>query len=491
MVKNSYSKILMLGCLILFSVQIGGCAGEITSGKIENQKFTHYVKSSFVEYKKKASVEDIQEKIKSGKTVHSDIRIKDVALTDFIRVAFSEVFKRPYVLDRSIENLNKKIDVEISRTDSKNLFSVVVGMIEKMGVDVEDLDGVMLFTVRSSTDGNNNIIVDAKGSVDTKNSDVKPTSPKARNAVNVPSDCIYTYQPIFSRAGDIAKTLNDLVNSNNAKIIVNEATNIVIFKTSFQERRSITKLLRKLDERQKQIAVDVTVAEVSLIDDLSIGLEGFLKSNILSIDVGKVVNNGYGLTGSVFVSDWLKAVVQMGQKKGLIRINSNPYMLIADGTKSSIEIGSEHPILTSQKSSTDTAVLSTVEYRKTGIILSLAPVVSGDDVHLASSIELSEGQKNETSTINSPSILSRKIKSDVILKSGQSLIVGGLISDSINQTDSYFPSAFKYFGFQTGKAHSNNRTELIVILNVMVLKDTHTEEYFNTLKKKYQNHSIM
>lgn len=469
------------GCMIVLCVILSGCAVSMKETNTESN-FTHYVKSSFVEYKKKSMVEDVQEKIKFGKPVYSDIRIKDVALTDFIRVTFSEVFKRPYILDRSIEELNKKIDVEISKSDSKNLFSVIIGMIEKMGVEVEDIDGVMLFTARENNGYKNSY---------SKNEDVKQTSSGRKDKNNVvPSDCIYTYRPVYSRAVDISKTLKDIVESDSSKIIVNENTNIIIFKTSFKERRSIVKLLRSLDERQKQIAVDVIVAEVSLVDDLSIGLEGFLQTNLLQIDAGKTVNNGYGLTGSIFISDWLKAVVQMGEKKGLIRINSNPYMLIADGTKSSIEIGSEYPILTSEKSTTDTAVLSTVEYRKTGIILSLAPVVSGDDVHLSSSIELSEGQKNETSTINSPSILSRKIKSDVILSSGQSLVVGGLISESQDKTDTFLPPVFKNIGFKTGKAYNNNRTELIVILNVLVLKDANTEQYFSILRNKYQNHKI-
>ncbi len=472
--------------MILLVVLSSGCA--VGQGSKEKEiSFNHYVKTSYKKYLKKNNIEDVQEKIKSGKSVNAEIRIKDAALTDFIRVCFAEVFNRPYVLDRSIENMNKRVDVEISKSNSSNMFDVIINTIEKMGVDVEDCDGVIIFTLRQTENNNTG---NYSNSESKDNTQVKYNSNHGKEISGVPSDCVYTYRPVYSRAVDLSRTLKEFVNLEKSKIIVNENTNLVIFKTNYSERRSIIKLLRKLDQRQKQIAVDVVVAEVSLIDDLSVGLEGFLQTSLLSIEGGKTINNGFGLTGSIFISDWLKAVVQMGEKNGLIRINSNPYMLIADGTKSSIEIGSEHPILTSQKSSSDTAVLSTVEYRKTGIILSLEPVVSGEDVHLSSMIELSEGQKNETSAINSPSILSRKIKSDVILRSGQSLIVGGLITETQNKSETFFPLIIKDRAFYTGKSRNNNRTELIVILNVNVLHDSDSKNYYELLKSKYQYHKI-
>ena len=71
----------------------------------------------------------------------------------------------------------------------------------------------------------------------------------------------------------------------------------------------IVKLLRIIDEKQKLIACDVTLAEITLSGDLSIGLQGFLKNlNVFEFNIGINQNNNFGLTGSILSGDGLKAV---------------------------------------------------------------------------------------------------------------------------------------------------------------------------------------
>jgi type II secretory pathway component GspD/PulD (secretin) len=457
-----------------------GCVAMDNSIRTNADKFSHEIKKMVLQKKKFPGIVEIAGKDNQGKVFKSSvIHIKEVKLEDFVKVVFTEILKYPYVMDRGIEFLDKKVDVEIAKAaDVKNLYAVVVSLLEKSGIEVEDVEGVLVLTVKEKENENR---------FDT--SEDKKNEKKTERAV--PSDCVYTYKPLFVRAVDLEKSLTGILANEKSKILINETNNCLIFRSTEKERRAIVKLLKVLDEQQKQVAVDVTLAEVSLVGDLSIGLEGFLHSNLISIEAGATANNGYGLTGSIMVSDWLKAIIQMGQKNGMINIRSNPYLVIADGSSSSIEIGSEYPILSSVKSSGDTSVINSVEYRKTGILLNIKPIVSGESVHLVSSIELSEGQKNEISSIQSPSILNRKIQSSVILESGQSLIIGGLISDSKTKDEMFFPGILGKIHLQTGKSETFSRVEIIVVLHVSVIsKEKDYDTWFERLAVKYENQNV-
>lgn len=461
-------------CVLFFL--LSGCAGLNVN---DNNSFSHDVELVLKSQALSSSVQEIQSKAHfSKKHKSADITIKDVALEDFVKVVFSEILKIPHVLSRDIVAMNKRVDVLIPAScASYSLFSVVVAILEKNGVEIEDVEGVLVLSVRQSFDSKRGGALQGDS---------------GSSAVKVLADCIYSFRPVFSRAVDIQKALLPLINSENAQVIVHENTNTLIFKTSQREKRSIFKLLRILDHKQKQVSIDVTVAEVSMTDDLSYGLEGFLNSSLLGVKIAPVSSIGYGLTSSIFISDWLKLIVNMGEKKGLIKVKANPYLLISDGSVSSITIGNEYPVLTQQKSSGNSSdIINSIEYRKTGIVLNITPVISGDDVHLDSTIELSEGQKNDLTTIQSPAILTRKVKSSVVVPSGQSLIVGGLISESVNKTDSFLPFVrFRGDGVQIGQNDSVSRSELVIILNVLIVDEKNVGDWFKYLSDKYDHHEI-
>jgi len=456
---------------------LSGCSIPVL--KPDNDKFTLAVKKLISEKRKQPVLTEIQGKPSRIGAGYSTIHIKNVALEDFIRVVFSEALKYPYVLDLDVVNLQKRIDVEIlSRYTRAELFSVVLAILEKSGCEVEDIEGVLVISLRPGGTGLN-------GGYDNQGQGGKKE--KELPLANV----IYSYQPLYARAIDLQKSIRELITSDQSRVILHEANNSLIIKSTAQEKRSVARLLRILDQRQKQIGVDVTIAEVTLSGDLSMGLEAFFHSGLVDIKTGPVPNNGLGITANLFVSDFVKAVIQMGEKQGLITIKSNPYLLISDGSKSTIAVGSEYPIMTSQKTAQgeDTAIYNEIEYRKTGIILSLLPIVSGGDVHLTSIIELSEGQKNEISSIDSPAILTRRIESAVIMESGQTLIVGGLISEIQDKNNTFFPGV-KGRGLLTGKAEVKHRTELVIILNVAVINEKNVEDWFKVISEKYENQKI-
>jgi hypothetical protein len=138
--------------LLLFLVlSLSSCASVLTIP--DSEKFKHDIESKLSSEKKKASIQNIESNIKNIKPVKpSVIKIKNVLVEDLISVIFGEVLKYPYIIDRGIENMSRRVDVDISNPGKvQNLFPVMVSLLEGFGVDVQDVEGVILFTVNSIT----------------------------------------------------------------------------------------------------------------------------------------------------------------------------------------------------------------------------------------------------------------------------------------------------------------------------------------------------
>lgn len=463
--------------VLLFFVGLSllGCSQALRVS--DSDKFSHDIRSIMAVERSKSKVDDVESNIK--KIVPAKpltLKIRNISVEDFISLVFGDVLKYPYVLDRGIEQLQKKIDIEISNAGKSGaLFPVVVSLLDSMGVDVQDVDGVILFTVKKS-------VLPGKDGGSQNNSKEKEKAP--------PADCVFIYKPIYSTAANLKLSVEKLLVNENSKVVVSEQNNRLIVRATEKEKRMIVKLLRVVDEKQKQVACDVTLAEITLTGDLSVGFQGFLKNmNLFELKFGANANNGYGITGSIFSGDVLSSIVQIGEKQGMIKIKANPYLLIADGSESSIEVGSEYPILKSEAlAAVGTAgTIQTIEYRKTGVLISLKPVVAGDSVHLSASVELSEGQKNMMSTINSPSILNRKLKFNVVLLSEQALIVGGLVNETKTKDDYKIPLLG---GVPYGLSSVASRTEIILIVKIKIIENEVFGDWFSDLSKKYEAQKI-
>ena len=161
-----------------------------------------------------------------------------------------------------------------------------------------------------------------------------------------------------------------------------------------------------------------------------------------------------------------------------IDVVSAPKLITLDNHKARLQIGDQVPIVTQSATDTTTsspAIVNTVEYRDTGVILEVTPRISGDDkVVVDVEQEVSGVAKTVTSGIDSPTIQQRKLSSTLVLQDGAVVALGGLISHRRSDADSGVPGLKdvkllgSLFKSQTKEA---TRTELVVLLSVHILRD--------------------
>lgn len=266
-------------------------------------------------------------------------------------------------------------------------------------------------------------------------------------------------------------------------VVVDSNRNAIIFQGSGQQWLQLRPLLEQLDRPIPSVMIDVMLAEVTLNDKEGLGVNWRnITGSIGGIDYVINTATGLGTTGLNM------ALNSAGQTKALINafydnkqavIRSSPKLMVRSGEEAHIEVGNEIPVVTGSSQSTtsaDAPITQTVQYRKTGVILTIKPTVQASGVvDLVVEQELSEQADTSSNTSDlTPTITNRKVKTSLSLRDGGSVMLAGLISSTKGKGDTGVPffGDLPYIGkFFKSESTSNNRTELVVMIIPYVIRD--------------------
>ncbi len=298
------------------------------------------------------------------------------------------------------------------------------------------------------------------------------------------------------------KEQENAIAPNTLKVIPDEAMNALVLFATTEEYQQIAAMLDRLDTMAKQVLIEVTIAELTLTDTLQYGLEWYLQNEGSTWTGTGQTLDGLALGGSGFNGSIVKNVgsfkmmMNAFAKKNLVNILSTPKIVVLDNQEASINVGTEVPLVTSQSSTAETTstILQSIQYRNTGISLSVKPTVNSDGVlTLEISQEISEAQANNLSSISSPLILNRSVKTTVALESSQGVLLGGLISENKSGTDVKIPllGDIPVIGnlFKT-TSKGVTKTELLIMVRPIILTDANdarkiTEAVLETLQQQF------
>jgi general secretion pathway protein D len=287
------------------------------------------------------------------------------------------------------------------------------------------------------------------------------------------------------------------------QLAADSVRNMIVFQGDAQNWRALQGVLARLDQPARQVMIEVTVAEVTLTDELRHGVEWALKNIEINGMSGpltalKSIATPGGLQWAAMSSSGqVKATLDLFAKDSRVTILSTPRIMVKSGETASIDVGTEVPIITSQATAADLpssggdgSILQSIQYRKTGTLLDIEAVVhSGQRVDLKISQEVSEATQTDTSDISSPSILSRKLQTSLSLADGQSTLLGGLISSTSSDGKTKVPllGDIPVLGraFQN-RTKSGVRTELLLLITPYVLEDAiQVEEISRAVRSRF------
>lgn len=293
------------------------------------------------------------------------------------------------------------------------------------------------------------------------------------------------------------------------RIVADTENNALLIWATNQNYERIIGTLQKMDVMPRQVLIEATIAEVTLTGRLQYGLQWFFTNGVGS-------NNGKDFTGTgsldinadnLTINDVLggrdpgsfsyaitdggglvRALLNTLASDSKVKVLSSPQVMVVDNQQAVIRVGTQQPVLGQISSSTSTGNLQSYEYKDTGVLLEVLPRVnSGGMVNMEVKQEVIDVGNIDVAT-KQRAFLQRSVTSKVVVKSGQTLVLGGLIRDNRTEAQGGLPILYKIpvLGSLFGNtSEALDRTELVVLITPKVVQNSQeAEQVTEEIKRK-------
>ena len=295
-----------------------------------------------------------------------------------------------------------------------------------------------------------------------------------------------------------------------------EENNQILINANAQEYDSIMAAISRLDIEPQQVLIEAKIIEVTLTDKTKFGvqwkfgdaadpvvtpLEPAPSTRASVPNIGGLRRTDSAVLGSdpvggtlsyIFSGQNVLATLAAIDSTSSTKVLSTPSLLVLNNKEASINVGKEIPVVTNSFNTGGTSDFNrnSVSFRQTGITLEVKPRINpGGLVYLELTQEVSvPGERDPIS--QNIAVDNRKIKTEIAIQSGQTVVMGGLISENRIKSSSgvpllhRLPGVGRLFG---QKSNDIDRTELIVLITPTVIENPEqakqlTKEYISQFK---------
>jgi general secretion pathway protein D len=273
---------------------------------------------------------------------------------------------------------------------------------------------------------------------------------------------------IPSKQGETAQAGTSPVVSKDVQIVADKATNSLIITAKKTDYLILEDVIKKLDIPRNMVYIEALIMEVSMKKQLDLGVEwlgGRPAGEISDYDIGvfgssnpdatnmpSVDDNGMvslpagfslGVLGDTITINDVKfptigAVVRAYGTDSDVHILSTPQIMTTDNEEAEITVADNIPFLTRMGTSASEVDYSNYEFKDVGVTLNITPQINQERfVRLKISQEVSQVVNQER--VGLPTTLVREAKTTVVIKDGQTVVIGGLIDETENTTNYKVP----------------------------------------------------
>ena len=294
--------------------------------------------------------------------------------------------------------------------------------------------------------------------------------------------------PVVDGSGGIALGVSDEIRVS----AVEENNSILVLATSSQWD-SIRRVIERLDTIPLQVHIEAKIIQVSLNDQLKYGVQWFFENAISGIEgtgsamqtlansarswrdfAGSITSGGMGWS---FIGPSAASIITTLDSVSSVKVLSMPSVVVLNNKQATINIGKQIPVNSSfiNTGNGNNTSQTYVQFRDTGITLDVTPRVNpGGLVFMEiDQQDSSPGSADDAIGGNVP-VDQAKIKTEVAVQSGQTILLGGLIKQTDMKGSGGFPGLHRIpvvgalFG---GKSQSTDRQELLVMLTPVVIRN--------------------
>ena len=266
-------------------------------------------------------------------------------------------------------------------------------------------------------------------------------------------------------AAPVASKTDSAVPPGSAAAMVDRGADVLVFSGEGAEIKKLEKLLAQVDYQLGEVMVRGVVYEVQTGDNtgsafslalsllsgrLSINLAGTTQENSVSFSVG----NADAIFSALSSDSRFKVVTQ-------------PALRVRSGSQASFSVGQDVPVLGAVSYVSNGQPVQSVEYRNSGVIFNITPQVREGAVDLSIQQQLSNFVQTTTGVNNSPTLIKRELKTDVQMRDGEVVMLGGLTEEKSNSAHAGLSFLPAWMQSPTG---DSTKTELLLVLQLARMK---------------------
>lgn len=258
--------------------------------------------------------------------------------------------------------------------------------------------------------------------------------------------------------GEGAK-VDDTDIKRNAGLQVNSNGDSLLFRGTSMQLADVREILPLIDTKVSEIVVSGYVFEVQTNKHNGSGLA--LAASLVSGKFNIKLGNKAGYDNYIsFSSGSLDALYELFSTDSRFNVLSSPRLRVSNGGSATFSVGSEVPVLGAVSYQDDNQIQS-VEYRNSGVIFTVKPVITGQAISMSVDQQLSNFVATETGVNNTPTLIKRQISTTVNTNDGQIILLGGLAENKTSNAKtgfSFWPD------FTIGESDDDTKTDIIIML---------------------------
>jgi type II secretory pathway component GspD/PulD (secretin) len=385
-----------------------------------------------------------------------DVRFNDMSVNDFTFFVVNELMADSFIFDNEFLQCNDRITARLSNVDSAQVFDYLKEILFSSGFVI-------------STRGNMHYIRKIKLGVDER--EVYIYFPKFRSADylrelagTVVDFSGFSSSRLVSSAIDV-DALPVVKNNSVNDLISRKDLDSIVFLGKPADILKLEKLFAVIDQPVNDVVVNAVVYEVrkSNTDNNAINIALGLIQNVagsgLRVELGKIdTGNGFRVKTANVDAFW--SVLSADSR---FRVVTAPSVRIQSGGTAKFTSGEDVPTLGSVTHNGNGQSVQSVEYKSSGVILSITPFVHNESIDLIVDQQLSNFAVTTNGVNDSPTLIKRELKTRVSLGDDELVLLAGL--DQRNVTNSR--SGFSFLpDFALGRRDESGSTEILLLLHV-------------------------
>jgi general secretion pathway protein D len=271
-------------------------------------------------------------------------------------------------------------------------------------------------------------------------------------------------------------------------IVADPASNSLVIRTVPPNYSLLRETVEALDTRPPQVLFEVLVAEISLGKSQQFGVDWSAMNGTTSVQFGSPAAPDTSASIDDFVLRAVsldrfkvRAVLRALAANSNVRVLSTPEILASNNREAHILVGSKVPFVVSTRLGNDIAIDRTVQFQDVGTNLTIIPTINSDDYVSVQILQEVSTLTSQTvaSALNAPVISTREASTRATIRNGQTVVIGGLIGTTEENTDSGVPflkdipiigNLFKR------QSRTRNRTELAIFVTPYIVRNDETAD---------------